>query len=146
MTARLKIATFNVNGVKGRLPGLVVPTDADIYNRWLWREDAVMQPEKRAAYQRLLAQGADRLDAAPAPGRAHLHTHQSQANTVRPELVEGRARASTGSARTEPGPPRAARGWAVGLPTFQTAWNEVQRSPTCGKEPAFPVLVAPISH
>jgi exodeoxyribonuclease-3 len=35
----------------------VVPTDADIYNAWLWRSDAVMQPETRAAYQRLLAQG-----------------------------------------------------------------------------------------
>lgn len=35
----------------------VVPTDADIYNAWLWRDDAVMQPETRAAYRRLLAQG-----------------------------------------------------------------------------------------
>jgi exodeoxyribonuclease III len=35
----------------------VVPTDFDIYNRWLWREDAVMQPPTRDAYQRLLAQG-----------------------------------------------------------------------------------------
>ena len=35
----------------------VVPTDADIYNGWWWREDAVMQPETRAAYRRLLAQG-----------------------------------------------------------------------------------------
>lgn len=35
----------------------VVPTNADIYNAWAWREDAVMQPETRAAYQRLLAQG-----------------------------------------------------------------------------------------
>ena len=35
----------------------VVPTDADIYNPWWWREDAVIQPETRAAYQRLLAQG-----------------------------------------------------------------------------------------
>jgi exodeoxyribonuclease III len=35
----------------------VVPTNADIYNAWLWREDAVMQPESRDAYQRLLAQG-----------------------------------------------------------------------------------------
>jgi exodeoxyribonuclease-3 len=35
----------------------VVPTDADIYNAWLWRFDAVLQPETRAAYQRLLAQG-----------------------------------------------------------------------------------------
>ena len=35
----------------------VVPTNADIYNAWLWRFDAVLQPESRAAYQRLLAQG-----------------------------------------------------------------------------------------
>jgi exodeoxyribonuclease III len=34
-----------------------VPTDADIYNAWLWREDAVLQPPTRAAYRRLLAQG-----------------------------------------------------------------------------------------
>jgi exodeoxyribonuclease III len=35
----------------------VVPTNFDIYNAWAWREDAVMQPESRAAYERLLAQG-----------------------------------------------------------------------------------------
>src|SRR5690348_12363157 len=35
----------------------VVPTNADIYNAWLWRLDAVMQPEARDAYRRLLAQG-----------------------------------------------------------------------------------------
>jgi exodeoxyribonuclease III len=35
----------------------VVPTDADIYSAWLWRADAVMQPEVRDAYRRLLAQG-----------------------------------------------------------------------------------------
>ena len=35
----------------------VVPTDADIYNAWPWRLDAVMQPESRGAYRRLLAQG-----------------------------------------------------------------------------------------
>ena len=35
----------------------VVPTNADIYNAWLWRFDAVLQPQTRAAYQRLLAQG-----------------------------------------------------------------------------------------
>jgi exodeoxyribonuclease III len=35
----------------------VVPTKADIYNEWLWRFDAVVQPETRAAWQRLLAQG-----------------------------------------------------------------------------------------
>ncbi len=35
----------------------VVPTDADIYNASLWRWDAVMQPESRDAYRRLLEQG-----------------------------------------------------------------------------------------
>ena len=29
----------------------VVPTKADIYNEWLWREDAVVQPETRAAFR-----------------------------------------------------------------------------------------------
>ena len=35
----------------------VVPTNADIYNAWLWRFDAVLQPETRTAWERLLAQG-----------------------------------------------------------------------------------------
>ena len=35
----------------------VVPTNFDIYNPWVWRFDAVMQPESREAYRRLLAQG-----------------------------------------------------------------------------------------
>jgi len=35
----------------------VVPTDFDIYNPWWWRFDAVMQPEARDAYRRLLAKG-----------------------------------------------------------------------------------------
>jgi exodeoxyribonuclease-3 len=35
----------------------VVPTNADIYNAWAWRFDAVLQPETRAAWQRLLEQG-----------------------------------------------------------------------------------------
>ena len=35
----------------------VVPTNFDIYNAWLWRFDAVMQPEARDAFRRLLAQG-----------------------------------------------------------------------------------------
>jgi exodeoxyribonuclease-3 len=34
-----------------------VPTNADIYNWWLWRFDAVLQPATRAAWDRLLAQG-----------------------------------------------------------------------------------------
>ena len=35
----------------------VVPTDFDIYNPGWWRFDAVMQPEARDAYRRLLSQG-----------------------------------------------------------------------------------------
>jgi len=46
----------------------VVPTDADIYNPTLWRWDAVMRPESRAAYRRLLDQPW--IDAT-----RHLHPH-----------------------------------------------------------------------
>jgi exodeoxyribonuclease-3 len=35
----------------------VVPADFDIYNPWWWRFDAVMQPEARDAYRRLLDAG-----------------------------------------------------------------------------------------
>jgi exodeoxyribonuclease-3 len=35
----------------------VVPTDFDIYDPKSWRKDALLQPETRAAYERLLAQG-----------------------------------------------------------------------------------------
>jgi exodeoxyribonuclease III len=35
----------------------VVPTNADIYNAGSWRFDAVLQPQTRSAYERLLAQG-----------------------------------------------------------------------------------------
>lgn len=48
---------------RGREPALlagdlnVVPTDFDIYNPWWWRFDAVMQPEARDAYRRLLHEG-----------------------------------------------------------------------------------------
>ncbi len=35
----------------------VVPTDFDIYNPRSWRHDALLQPETRECYQRLLSQG-----------------------------------------------------------------------------------------
>jgi exodeoxyribonuclease III len=35
----------------------VVPTNADIYNAWLWRFDAVLQPATRVLHERLLGQG-----------------------------------------------------------------------------------------
>lgn len=35
----------------------VVPTEADIYNSRSWKKDALLQPESRAAFQRLLDQG-----------------------------------------------------------------------------------------
>jgi exodeoxyribonuclease-3 len=47
----------------------VVPTDADIYNAWAWRFDAVMQPQTREAWRQLLQQGW--TDAT-----RHLHPHE----------------------------------------------------------------------
>src|SRR6185436_14171029 len=35
----------------------VVPTDLDIYDPHSWRKDALLQPESRECYRRLLAQG-----------------------------------------------------------------------------------------
>lgn len=35
----------------------VIPTDADVYKPERWRDDALMRPEIRTAFQRLLAQG-----------------------------------------------------------------------------------------
>lgn len=35
----------------------VIPTDLDVYNPKSWKRDALMQPESRAAYETLLAQG-----------------------------------------------------------------------------------------
>lgn len=35
----------------------VIPTDLDVYNPKSWQRDALMQPESRAAYETLLAQG-----------------------------------------------------------------------------------------
>jgi exodeoxyribonuclease III len=35
----------------------VIPTDEDIYNTRSWLKDALLQPESRAAYEKLLAQG-----------------------------------------------------------------------------------------
>ncbi|MDB5891676.1 MAG: Exodeoxyribonuclease [Polaromonas sp.] len=35
----------------------VIPTDADVYNPKSWQKDALIQPESRDAYQRLLSQG-----------------------------------------------------------------------------------------
>ena len=48
---------------KSRLPVVlcgdfnVVPTDADIYDPKSWRKDALLQPQSREAYARLLSQG-----------------------------------------------------------------------------------------
>lgn len=61
----------------------VVPTDADIYNTRSWRKNALLQPEPRAAYRRLLRQGW--LDA--------LHAfHAEPIYTFWPYLRDGWAR------------------------------------------------------
>jgi len=52
-------ATLCGNGQPAVLAGdyNVVPTDFDIYNPRSWQKDALLQPETRECYQRLLAQG-----------------------------------------------------------------------------------------
>ena len=52
-------AALEATGVPAILAGdyNVVPTDADIYAMRSWRENALVQPEPRAAFARLLAQG-----------------------------------------------------------------------------------------
>jgi exodeoxyribonuclease-3 len=53
----------------------VVPTNADIYNAGAWRFDAVLQPQTRAAYQELLAQGwTDSARYLHPQGRRELYT------------------------------------------------------------------------
>jgi exodeoxyribonuclease-3 len=53
----------------------VVPTDEDIYDADAWRFDAVLQPETRAAWRRLLAQGwIDSARALHPHGRRELDT------------------------------------------------------------------------
>jgi exodeoxyribonuclease-3 len=47
----------------------VVPTDADIYNTRSWRKNALLQPEPRALYQQLLAQGWTDAILAKHPGQ-----------------------------------------------------------------------------
>jgi exodeoxyribonuclease-3 len=52
-------ASLKAAGVPAVLAGdyNVVPTDVDIYPTTSWREDALLQPESRAAFRRLLKQG-----------------------------------------------------------------------------------------
>jgi len=53
----------------------VVPTNEDIYNAGSWRFDAVLQPEARDAYKRLLAQGwIDSARHMNPKGRKELYT------------------------------------------------------------------------
>ncbi len=53
----------------------VVPTNEDIYNAGSWRLDAVLQPETRAAWARLLAQGwTDAARHLHPDGRKDLYT------------------------------------------------------------------------
>jgi exodeoxyribonuclease-3 len=56
---RLILHAETLRGVPAILAGdyNVVPTDFDIYNPRSWRNDALLQPETRDCYQRLLGQG-----------------------------------------------------------------------------------------
>src|SRR5438552_2808057 len=71
----MRIATYNVNGINGRLASYaqtvldsgtpavlvgdfnVMPTDLDVYAPERWVDDALFRPEVRDAYRRLVAQG-----------------------------------------------------------------------------------------
>jgi exodeoxyribonuclease-3 len=54
----------------------VVPTDADIYDTRSWGKDALLQPESRAAFRRLLDQGwADALKAVHPTERIYTFWH-----------------------------------------------------------------------
>lgn len=52
----------------------VVPTDADIYNTRSWKDDALLQPESREAFRRLLSQGWTDALRAMHPDAAGLYT------------------------------------------------------------------------
>ncbi len=54
-----RAATLFANGQPTVLAGdyNVIPTDLDVYDTKAFRKDALLQPESRAAYERLLAQG-----------------------------------------------------------------------------------------
>jgi exodeoxyribonuclease III len=51
----------------------VVPTDLDIYPTKSWDRNALLQPQSRAAYQRLLAQGWDRRHSRAPSQRTDVH-------------------------------------------------------------------------
>jgi exodeoxyribonuclease III len=53
----MRSATYNVNGINGRLDFNVMPTDLDVLAPERWVDDALFRPEVRAAYRRLVAQG-----------------------------------------------------------------------------------------
>ena len=63
----------------------VVPTDFDIYDPTHWRKDALLQPESRACYERLLKQG-------------WLDSTASQASRTRRSSRSGITSAITGNA------------------------------------------------
>ena len=52
----------------------VVPTDFDIYNPRSWKRDALLQPQSRSRYERLLAQGWTDALRAFHPSEAKLYT------------------------------------------------------------------------
>jgi hypothetical protein len=58
----------------------VVPTDFDIYSPKNWRKNALLQPESRAAYERLLKQGwTDALNLTKGRLRAQIASTQAGA-------------------------------------------------------------------
>ena len=84
----------------------VVPTDADIYPSKSWAKDALLQPESRAAFRRLLEQGWVDAPRAISHG-THLHVLGLQARPLgarcrasdRPHPAQPKPRASASRCR-----------------------------------------------
>jgi hypothetical protein len=119
----------------------------DIYNAWWWRFDAVLQPETRAAYQRLLEPGVGGCDTTPASSRAHLHLRGQRYGRFSPRcglshgLCAARARRS----------PRASRGAEVDKhhrgrdkpSDHAPVWVELQRVRAGRNEPCLDAAYTP---
>lgn len=56
----MKIATYNLNGINGRLPVLLRwlhQAKPDVYKPERWVDDALFRPEVREAFHKLISQG-----------------------------------------------------------------------------------------
>ncbi len=120
----------------------VIPTDFDIYNTRSWLKDALLQPESRACYERLLAQGwTDAI--------RHLHPNEriytfwgllppALADQLRPAHRSSAAEQVIGG--KDSGPPESMPGCAVRkvqaiMRRRGSLWTRQQRGPQTRRQP-----------